>query len=102
MGNQNNLLIKYRAIGARDFYRFLLTTGISKLVKIKNNDYDGISPEIEFLNYSDQLLFLYRRHNNEDLIEMSRIYRKAAHKLYRLQVKKNFIPKNYKFLNLVG
>lgn len=98
---KNEFVEKYHSVGEQRFYRFLLCYAINKLIKIRDEEYSGSSPELEFLDYSEKFLFLYRRNDEEVFIEMSRIFRKAAHKIYRLMLKKSMTPRNAKFLNLV-
>ncbi len=98
---QNSLISKYRAIGKHNFYHFLLANSISKLVYYKNDNYTGTPPALELLEQSQYLLMMYRRSCEEDLIEMSKIFRRAAHKIYLVMLKKDLMIKSDKFLNLV-
>jgi hypothetical protein len=98
---KNDYLDKFFAIGGQGFYRYLICDAINKLIKIERNEYRGISPELECLNSSDKFLFLYRRENNEYYLDISRIFRKAGHKIYRLMLQKGMTEKNNRFLNLV-
>lgn len=99
---KSNYINKFNAIGENRFYKFLLSCAIDKLIKIKEDEYKGIStPDVEFLEISDKFLCLYRRDDQEVYLEIARIFRKAAHKIYRLCLKKGFSKKNNKFLNLV-
>lgn len=93
---------KYNLIGEQKFYRFLLCEAINKLIKIRDGDFKShISPEIDLLDYSDKFLFLYRRDDQEVYLKISRTFRKAAHKIYRIMLKKQMTERNLKFLNLV-
>lgn len=98
---RNEFVDKYYSVGEQRFYKFLLTHAINKLIKIQDEEYKGTSPDLEYLEYSERFLFLYRRENEEVFIDMSRLFRKAAHKIYRLMLKKDMTPRNAKFLNLV-
>lgn len=98
---KSNFIEKYHSVGEQKFYKFLLSYAINKLIKIRDEEYIGTSPELEFLEYSERFLFLYRRENQEVHIEMSRLFRKAAHKIYRIMLKKGMTQRNAKFLNLV-
>src|ERR1700743_2719017 len=101
--SQKNLIDKYRSIGEHKFYHFLLSSGIEKIVQMKSDDDFGMmSPELEFLECANNFLYLYRKNNEKILMDMSRIFRKAGHKLYRILLKKNMIQTNNKFLNLVS
>lgn len=92
---------KYLSVDQQKFYRFLLCRAINKLIKIRHDEYRGISPEIEFLELSEKFMILYRRDDQEMYLDMSRLFRKAAHKIYRLMIKQEMTERNAKFLNLV-
>ncbi len=94
-------LPKYLSGGKERFYRSLLTYALSKLILMKESKFGGISPDIELLQYHEIFVLLYRREGDEVFLEMSRLFRKAAHKIYRVMLKKQLTPKNLKFLNLV-
>jgi hypothetical protein len=93
---------KYQAIGEIKFYRFLLFYAMNKLIYIENGTYKGTSPELEFMNYYDRFIILYRREGEDIYLDLGRVFRRASHKIYRALLKKNMIEKNTKFLNLVG
>lgn len=93
---------KYDALGEARFYKFLLCYAVNKLVMIEIKDLgDRFSPELEFLEHSEKFLLLYRRDDQEIYLVLARVFRKAAHKIYRMMLKKNMIVKSSKFLNLV-
>lgn len=97
-----DLIDKYNSVGQQKFYRFLLTYAINKLIKIRDGDYKGTSsPELEFLEYAERFLQLSRREGDEVYLDISKIFRKAAHKIYRIMLKKQMTERNFKFLNLV-
>lgn len=93
-------LPKYLA-GKQRFYRLLLTYGVHKMILMQEEKFRGMPPDIEFLQYHEIFLFLYRREGDETFLDMSKLFRKAAHKLYRTMLKKEMTLKNNKFLNLV-
>ena len=93
---------RYHSVGEHRFYRFLLHYAVSKLIKISNDEYRGTSPEIELLDHADRFLQLYRREQQEVFLELSRIFRKAAHKIYRLMLKRQLTTINARFLNVVS
>lgn len=107
-------LDKYSSIGDEKFYKFLLTYAINKIVanqeeQVKpNKGYrgkvqpKGISPEMELMDYYEKFLILYRREGNPAYLEVAKIFRKASHKIYRMLRKKEAIPMNGKFLNMVA
>jgi hypothetical protein len=92
---------KYLATGEQKFYRFLLTYALKKLVLVNNGTYKGTSPDLELLSYYDRFLVLYRREGDEVYLQLSRLFRRSAHKIYRIMLKKNMTIINDKFLNLV-
>ena len=92
---------KYQAVGESKFYRFLLLYALNKLVYIEKGTYKGTSPELELLSYYDQFIVLYRREGEAVYLDLSRVFRRASHKVYRAMLKKNMIEKNPRFLNLV-
>lgn len=92
---------KYLANGEPKFYRFLLTYALNKLVLIEKGTYKGQLPDLEFLDYYDRFIILYRREGDEIYLQIAKVLRKAAHKIYRIMLKKNMTTTNVKFLNLV-
>lgn len=92
---------KYRAIGAQRFYNFVLTFGIEKLIRLKEEEQKGKSPEVEFLEYYERFLSFYRRGAGKEYLEIAKLFRKAAHKIYRVALKQKIAEKNIKFLNIV-
>jgi hypothetical protein len=92
---------KYLATGEQKFYRFLLPYALNQLIEIENETYKGEAPHLEFLNYHDRFIILYRREGEDIYLQIARVLRKAAHKIYRILLKKNMIEPNPKFLNLV-
>ena len=92
---------KYLAAGEPKFYRFLLVYALDKLVLLEKEDYKGVSPELEFIGYYDQFIILYRREGEDIYLNLARVFRKAAHKIYRTMLKQSLTEKNIKFLNLV-
>ncbi len=92
---------KYLAAGESKFYRLLTVYGVKKMMEIEKGTYKGISPELHFLESYNQFIILYRREGEEVYLALARVFRRAAHKIYRLMLKKNMTEKNTKFLNLV-
>jgi len=92
---------KYKAVGDQKFYNFILAFGVDKLSKLSNGDYKGTSPEVEFLEYYEKFLALYRRGAGDECLTLAKLFRRAAHKIYRVGLKKNLIERNNKFLNIV-
>lgn len=98
---KQEFLPRYLAAGDHKFYGFLLTHAIKKLVLMDKGTYKGCSPDLEYLDYYDRFLVLYRREGDEAYLQIAKILRRAAHKIYRVMLKKNMTPTNAKFLNLV-
>ena len=95
---------KYLAAGEEKFYRLLLLYALNKLIYIEKGSYKGKSPEMEFLDVYDQFIILYRREGEEVYLDLARVFRKAANKVYRVMLKKKMIEKNTErkgLLNLV-
>lgn len=92
---------KYLSNGEPKFYRFLLLYALNKLIAIESGVYKGELPNLEFLNYHDRFIILYRREGDEVYLQVARVFRKAAHKIYRIMLKKKMTAVNDKFLNLV-
>jgi hypothetical protein len=100
-GLKKEFVPKYQAVGESKFYRFLLLFALNKLIFIEKGSFKGISPEAEFLNYYEQFIILYRREGEEVYLDLARVFRRAAHKIYRVMLKKKMTEKNPRFLNLV-
>jgi len=98
---KSEFLAKFTSLGEEKFYKFLLVQAITKLVAVQEKDYKGISPELEFLNYSDRFIILYRREGDERFLSLARILRRAAHRTYRIMLKKSMTVTNSKFLNVI-
>lgn len=92
---------KYRAVGHDRFFKFLLSYGNDRLLKMQQNSSLGTSPEIEFIEYAEHFLVLYRRSGEADYFTLAAIFRRAAHKIYRTGLKQKIIKQNKKFLQLV-
>lgn len=92
---------KYLANGEQKFYRFLLFYSLNKLILLDKGNYKGILPNLELIDYHDQFIILYRREGDETYLELARLFRKVAHKIYRIMLKKNMTTSSVRFLNLV-
>jgi hypothetical protein len=91
---------KYVALGPEKFYNALLFYSVKRLVS-SDEDKTKLPINLELLDHSEQLIILYRREGDENCLEAAKICRRAAHKIYRVMLKKNLTPRNNKFLNLV-
>lgn len=94
---------KYATIGNEKFFRFLISYAENRIAndtsarKIKGY----LSPEVELLDYYEKFMFLYRKESNKDLLNIAKIFRRAAHATYRILLKLKLTRKSQKFLNLV-
>jgi DUF1680 family protein len=102
---KKNFVPKYLATGEQKFYRFLLLYALNKLIFLEKgtfkDSFKGKSPELEFLDYYEQFIILYRREGEEVYLDLARVFRRAGHKVYRVMLKKKMTDRNLKFLNLV-
>ena len=96
---QNSFVSKYQEIGEERFYEFLIDYSFKR---IEGNDFKKPTPEIELLLYHDKFLHFYRQDKTEVFISIARVFRKAAHEIYRHLLANKLIEHNPKFLNLVS
>lgn len=80
--------------GEEGFYKHAIATGIKLSGKIKN-------PEDDMLQVADAFLLLHRQTGENLYLNFSRIFRRAAHSLYRIFNKKDDKQINKKFLQAV-
>ena len=92
---------KYVSEGEDKFYRYLLLLALKKLILINKGNYRGSSPHLELLECYNQFLSLYRKEGEDIYLQMARTFRKVAHRIYRIMLKKDMIKEDNKFLNLV-
>jgi hypothetical protein len=98
-GLQNSFVSKYQEIGEERFYEFLIEYSFKRL---DNGDLKKPTPETELLLYHDKFLHFYRQDKTEVFISIARIFRRAAHQIYRHMIEHKLIEHNPKFLNLVS
>jgi hypothetical protein len=98
---KKEFLPRFVSSGEEKFYKSLLLISLNKLVMIEKGTYKGILPNIELLEYYEQLIILYRREGDDIYLKIAKTFRKAAHKIYRVMLKKKMSPINPKFLNVV-
>lgn len=91
---------KYSTVGEEKFYKFLITYALKRMVE--NNDNTVYNPANELMEYYDMFLKLYRREGTEIYLELSKQFRRAAHRIYRVMKKKGIASKTNKFLYLVS
>jgi hypothetical protein len=100
-GIKENLVPEFMANGEPKFYRTILFLAMQKLVLMNKGLYRGIPPNLEYLEYHDRFIILYRREGDELYLRIAKMLRKAAHKIYRIMLKKNMTSPDPRFLNLV-
>ena len=88
---------KFSNAGSDGFYKFLIFFAIQKITENNEKSF----PQLDLMDYYDKFLHLYRRENNSVYLDIARQFRKAAHKIYRIMLKKKLATKNNRFLNLV-
>jgi hypothetical protein len=94
-------LTTFLTLGDEKFYNLLLFISVSKLVYLQKNSLKDKSPEIEFLDYYEENLTLYRRNGEQIYLDLAKIFRRAANKVYRSLLKKKLIKRSDKFLNVI-
>ena len=92
---------EYIAIGKDKFYRDLLVCAFKKLILIEQGAFRGLTPELEYLDQYGQFIILYRRTGDGELLEIAKMLRKAANKVYRIMLKKNMTKRDDRFFNIV-
>jgi len=98
---KQEFLSKYLSMGPDKFYRSLLSYCIKKIVSAKQEKKEHLTINLELLDYHDQLIILYRREGDINSLEVAKLFRKAAHRIYRFLLKEKLTNKSDKFLNLV-
>lgn len=91
-------------MGQKEFYSRLLKQG---LLILSDSNEKIKHPENIYLEAHDILIILHRNDTSNNilyknnLLEVAALYRKAAHKMYRVMLKTNLTTYNKKFLQLV-
>jgi hypothetical protein len=98
---KKEFLLKYNSMGTDKFYKSLLFYSVKKMAAVQKENTATIFVHLELLEYYDQFIILYRREGDSNCLEVAKIFRKIAHKLYRILLKQNLTNKSDKFLNLV-
>jgi hypothetical protein len=98
---KKELLPKFLQDGDVKFYRSLLILALNKLVLLSQDNYKGTLPNLELLDYHDQFIILYRREGDEVYLTVAKVFRRAAHKIYRIMLKKKMCNTDKRFLNLL-
>lgn len=95
---------KFSSFGDEKFYKFLLNYAIVKIADInfkKKQLKSENSPEKELLDYYNKFLYLYRNEHNIIYLDIAKLFRRAANKIYRILLKNKSIKKSNNFFNLV-
>lgn len=98
---KESFVAKFKEVGEDKFYKYLCSYAMSKVSDIESNKLSGTSPEIEMLNTYEMFLTFYRREGHDVYLTIAKIFRKVAHKIYRVLIRKHLISKNIKFINQV-
>jgi hypothetical protein len=56
---------------------------------MENPEFHHLMPDKELLNLSDKFLILYRTEGEDYHLQISKVIRRAAHKIHRLLLKKH-------------
>jgi len=95
------IIEKYKSTnGSEKLYKYLIAFSIEKISN-KKDIKNYISPELDLIDFYDSFLILFRRTGEEEFLEIAKICRKVAHKIYRSLFADNIEERNIKFLNLV-
>lgn len=97
----NAYVPKYKASGEVKFYQAIIFYALQKMVLFEKKEIKGISPENELFDFYEKFLLIYRREGDEVYLKIAVLFRKAAHKIYRVLLKKQMVSRNSKFLNLI-
>ena len=94
---------KYSTVGEEKFYKFLITYALNRVVEPANSSNKTVyNPAIELMDYYDMFLKLYRKEGEKIYLDLAKQFRRAAHKIYRIGLKKGLMEKNKdKFLNVI-
>lgn len=93
---------KYNIIGDKAFYNYLLSYCSKKIVLIEKDEYKGILPHLEMLECYEKSLILFRRDGDQSLFNLAKIFRKVAHKIYRIMMVRSIVSYNNNFLTDVS
>jgi hypothetical protein len=97
-----SLVKEYLSNGESKLYKNLLSQAVKKIVLLTDRDSNyKIYPDKDLLSMSNKFLNQYRINGDDCYLKISKIFRRAAHKIYRVLLKRHLTKKNDKFLNLV-
>jgi hypothetical protein len=88
--------------GENGLYALLIYSGaVYNIKKIHGNISENLS-EVDLLNLSDNFFILFRKNGDNNYFLLGKVFRRAAHVLYRYLLKKDKSKNiNPKFLNLI-
>lgn len=96
---KNLFISKFLAVGEEQFYQFLISYALNRLVDTPITK--KYNPANELLEFHDMFLKLFRRENDEIYLNLSIQFRKAAHKIYRIGLARGLLEVSNKYLTLV-
>lgn len=92
---KKQIISKYND-GDDKLHKFLLSYALKTIIDLDTN-----RPDLELLDLHDKFLIMFRREDEPQFLNVARICRKSAHKVYRILFKKNLVNKDTRFLNVV-
>lgn len=99
---RNEIVKIFLEQGEDKLYKNLLVQSVKRIIVfMENTDTNRVTPDKELIHLADKFVILYRTEGEEVYLQVSKVIRRAAHKIYRLLLKKHLIKKDEKFLNLV-
>ena len=88
--------------GENKLYKDLIVQSVKRIIKlIEDPESTTSTPDRHLISLSESFLSSYRKGEDDSYLHMSKIIRRAAHKVHRLLLKKHLVKKDDKFLNLV-
>lgn len=96
-----NIIKTYNDNGESYLYKTLIVNSIKKITLLLNDKNFNNSPDKELISLYEKFMYMYRTEGDEVYLNIAKIIRKAAHKIYRVLLKQNYIKKDEHFLNLV-
>ncbi len=97
-----SLVKEFLTNGESKLYNSLLSQSVKQIVMLISEDKQNkVYPNKTLLIMSNKFLKQYRISGDDSYLKISKIFRRAAHKIYRVLLKKHLINKDNDFLNLV-
>lgn len=91
----------FEQCGEIKFYKTILFEAVKQVIVLKTDKECIATPHLDLINLYDAFLSKYRSDGKEQYLIVARIFRKVAHKIYRIMIKDNLINNHPKFLNVV-